>query len=467
MATTALGRGLEVLRASGKIEYADVARLGKFLMEGEEEDLFRMNPIRYAHQNGMTERDAIELFLYAAHAGLLELTWGLLCPACRAFLSTTAALRGFGKNGACRLCCVEVQPGDDSIEVAFTVSPSVRRLRFHDPLSLDFSQDWARVYFSPSNRISDSLLAKSRRAVLWSQSLGNQESCETKLTLRPGGYGLVAPLQHVWTWIHVEEGAGTTELEFDLLSGESVPTEAKVEPGEVTLRIRNRSGEATPVGIIIAVPKEEVVQGRTFQPFLSGKRLITSQAFRELFRAQSIPASAGLEFKRMAVLFTDLKGSTQLYEQIGDVRAYALVREHFDLLREIIDRAGGAMVKTIGDAIMASFSDVEPAMAAAAAMRADIARVGEGQLQLKVGVHAGPCIAVELNEQLDYFGQTVNVAARVQGLADGGEIVCTEDVWRAPGVAERAHVAGLREVRDRALLKGVDGEVTVYRLRAA
>ncbi len=466
MTSSALGRGLEVLRASGKIDYADVARLGKFLMEAEEEALFRMSPVRYAEQHGMTERDAIELFLVATHAGLMEFTWGLLCPACRAFLSTPSALRGFGKNGACRLCCVAVQPGDDSIEVAFTVSPSVRRLRFHDPLSLDFSRDWARVYFSPSNQLSDALLEQATRAVLWSGNVGNQQSGEVTLDLRKGGHGLVAPLQHVWTWIWAEEGAGVRELDLDLLSGETVPNEAKVEPGRVTIRIRNRSGEATPVGLIAAVPKEEIIKGRTFQPFLSGKRLITSQAFRELFRSQSIPASAGLEFKRMTVLFTDLKGSTQLYEQIGDVRAYALVREHFDLLREIIDRAGGAMVKTIGDAIMASFAEVEPAIAAAAAMRGDIARVGEGQLQLKVGVHAGPCIAVELNEQLDYFGQTVNVAARVQGLAEGGEIVCTEDVWRSAGVPERVRMAGLRELRDRAFLKGVDGEVTVYRLRA-
>lgn len=86
---------------------------------------------------------------------------------------------------------------------------------------------------------------------------------------------------------------------------------------------------------------------------------------------------------------------------------------------------------------------------------------------LEVGLHTGPCIAVELNEQLDYFGQTVNVAARVQNLAGGGEIVRTDPVWRAMGVQERITGAKLRATEDRAQLKGAEGDVTVYRLKAA
>lgn len=462
----ALARGLEVLAASGKLAHEEVAKLGRFLAEAEEEALFRMSPIQYAQTQGISERDAIDLFLHATHAGLMEFTWGLMCPACKAFLSTPAALRSLAKRRSCNLCDLEVAPTDDALEVAFTVSPAVRRIRFHDLSMVDYRRDWARIYFSASNVLSPEVRELAEQCVVWSDELPQGETRTFSGELQAGTYGVVAPFSHVWTWIAVEPGAGARELEMDVLSGETIPAAARLEPGPVTVRLHNRSGAPLILGLCASLPKETVLRGRTLRPFLSGKRLVTSQAFRELFRTQSIPSGGGLEFKRLTVLFTDLKESTELYERIGDVQAYALVRQHFDLLREVIDRSGGAMVKTIGDAIMASFADVEPAMEAAAAMRTAIRRLGEGQLQLKVGVHAGPCIAVELNEQLDYFGHTVNVAARVQGLADGGEIVCTEEVWNVPGVQDRIRAAGLREHRQSAHLKGVAEDVTVYRLRA-
>jgi class 3 adenylate cyclase len=194
---------------------------------------------------------------------------------------------------------------------------------------------------------------------------------------------------------------------------------------------------------------------------------VTNQTFRELFRAESIPSEGGLEFKSMTVLFTDLKGSTELYERIGDFRAYGLVREHFGVLRDIIAERGGSMVKTIGDAVMASFAEPTPALEAATAMSREVRRVSKegAQLQLKVGLHTGPCIAVELNERLDYFGQTVNVASRVQGVAGADEIAITEPVYTAPGAQDVIRAAALSATRERALLKGVEGETTVYRLR--
>jgi len=203
------------------------------------------------------------------------------------------------------------------------------------------------------------------------------------------------------------------------------------------------------------------------QPYLGGKRLVTHQSFRELFRAESIPSEGGLEFKSMTVLFTDLKGSTELYERIGDFRAYGLVREHFQLLRDIIASRGGSMVKTIGDAVMASFAEPTPALEAAAAMTREVRKVGRdgADLRLKVGLHTGPCIAVELNERLDYFGQTVNIAARVQGVAQASEIVITEPVHAAPGAQEVIRTASLHASKEQASLKGVEGQVTVYRLR--
>ena len=172
-----------------------------------------------------------------------------------------------------------------------------------------------------------------------------------------------------------------------------------------------------------------------FAPFLSGKRLLTTQTFRDLFRSEVIGGNEGIGVKDIALLFTDLKGSTALYDRIGDLNAFALVQQHFEQLQGVTVRHNGAIIKTIGDAVMAAFLNPADAVQAALDMRSEIAAFNERQpdkaLILKIGVHKGAAIAVTLNERLDYFGQTVNIAARVQNLADADEIFVSQDVYDA------------------------------------
>lgn len=468
MTQSSLERGVTLLRGTGKFDSRLVDAFAQRLMEAPDEELFRMNPLQYARVLGVEERVSVDLFLYATHAGLLEFSWGLLCPHCSGFLTTPGALRSLQQDRSCSLCECAVGAGDDNLEVAFSVSPAVRRTRFHSPDTLDFAVDGLRMIFSPSLRLPAGMAEALSAGVVGAARVPYGGAGTIHAALTPGLYRLVVPAEHAWLHLTCEEGASTDPLEVDAADGQMVPFRATVGPGPVEIRIRNRTQRGLFAGLWRAPEGGARLKDiASLAPFLSGKRLVTTQAFRDLFRSESIPSAAGLEFKSLTVLFTDLKGSTELYERIGDLRAYGLVREHFDLLRQIIDQCGGSMVKTIGDAIMASFAEVGPAMEAAARMREEVCRIGAGELSLKVGLHAGPCIAVELNEQLDYFGQTVNVAARVQNLAQGGEIVCTEPVWNSQGVQERAAAAKLRSTRDRAQLKGVEGDVTVYRLDAA
>jgi class 3 adenylate cyclase len=206
-----------------------------------------------------------------------------------------------------------------------------------------------------------------------------------------------------------------------------------------------------------------------FAPFLSGKQLLTTQTFRDLFRSEVIRGDEGLGVKDIALLFTDLKGSTALYDRIGDLNAFALVQQHFDRLQEVTVRHNGAIIKTIGDAVMAAFLKPADAVQAALEMRSEIASFNERQpdkaLILKIGVHKGAAIAVTLNDRLDYFGQTVNIAARVQNLADADEIFVSQDVYEAKGV--RDELAGYSVESRTAQLRGVQQELPVFRVGAA
>jgi class 3 adenylate cyclase len=473
-ATSDLAPRLDALRETDAIPGTLLDDFKTFLERAPDEDLFRMSPLRYAASRGIAEQQAIDLFLHATHAGILEFAWGVLCPGCMAFLTTPGGLRGIQKK-RCQLCGITTgEVVDDRVEVAFTVAPSVRRIRFHDPDRLDLRKDAVRLYFSssvasesvPHQNLQERMLATGRVSPGAAQ--------EVSVTLDEGYTVMVTPMSHAAAYIHAQPGADLPRtLTLELLDGHAIPSSVEAPAGPVVLRIVNRAVDSvgfvvTPIGTSWpkpAGPGEPLTH--PVEPYLTGSRLVSSQVFRELFRAESIPSEGGLELKGVTVLFTDLKGSTAIYERVGDLRAYDLVRRHFVLLRRIAAAHGGAIVKTIGDAVMASFDDPAAAVRAAVEMHREIRTLGEGELALKIGLHSGPCIAVDFNDRLDYFGRTVNIAARVQGVAGAGEIACTEPVFEALGVREALEGQGFVEERASVPLKGIIGDVPVVRLKPA
>lgn len=457
MSTAALTSRLAVLRSNQKFPEDVLAGFARHLSEATDDDLYRMSPVRYATAARIPEQQAIDLFLHATHVGLLDFTWGLMCPACNGFITTEGALRALDRGRYCSLCDVNVQVDEDMLEVAFTVSPAIRALRFHKPESLSYSRDALKIFFSSSVKWDPGVVDTLIERTVESGSLPANGSKTFTAKVQPGRMSLVAPLHHAWAHFTIEEATGPSEVELDLTDGAALPRMNTLRAGEVKITLHNRIPVPTMFGFM-RMPEKV---GRSLMPYLSGKRLVTTQAFRDLFRAESIPAASGLQLKNLTLLFTDLKGSTEMYERIGDLRAFDLVRQHFKVLQEIIASRGGGMVKTIGDAIMASFPESEAALEAAIAMNQDIQKVGgPGELQLKIGMHTGPCIAVEQNERLDYFGQTVNIAARVQNVAAANEIAITDAVLSAPRSRDVLKSMKVRTTKES--LKGVDGLVTVH-----
>ena len=200
---------------------------------------------------------------------------------------------------------------------------------------------------------------------------------------------------------------------------------------------------------------------------LTGKQLFVTQTFRDLFGGETVSHEDGLSLKDITVLFSDLKGSTDLYDRIGDVRAFHLVQQHFERLAGAVRRHHGAIVKTIGDAVMATFAAPSDAVAAALEMSQaleDFNRERGGRdLALKLGIHRGASIAVTLNARLDYFGQAVNIASRVQALAEADEVCVTADVLRDE--ASTRLLAGYAPALGDVQLKGVARPVRVARIR--
>jgi class 3 adenylate cyclase len=191
------------------------------------------------------------------------------------------------------------------------------------------------------------------------------------------------------------------------------------------------------------------------------------QVFRDLFATEVVRPGEEISIGSVTLMFTDLRDSTRMYRTIGDASAFGRVREHFEILEKAIAREGGAIVKTMGDAVMATFLHPIDALRAVWGAQTEIAKRGEPMLWLKVGLHKGPCIVVNLNDRLDYFGSTVNITARLPNFSQGGELIFTENFYEDPEVRSfvAENISPNALTRFAAELKGFDQPFTMWKLR--
>jgi class 3 adenylate cyclase len=202
---------------------------------------------------------------------------------------------------------------------------------------------------------------------------------------------------------------------------------------------------------------------------LIGELVIAMPAFRKLCPEQLLRPGDEVQIGRVAIVFTDLQGSTKLYDAIGDANAYRLVRDHFAFLSAHVARHHGFVVKTVGDAVMAAFNDPADAVRAVLSILDDVASFNNGRTDggvvLKLGLHRGGCIAVTAGGVLDYFGSAVNTAARLEHQCRGGEAIISEAVLADPEA--RSALDGRAVTEDSATLRGLNAPVRFVRIGAA
>ena len=163
--------------------------------------------------------------------------------------------------------------------------------------------------------------------------------------------------------------------------------------------------------------------------------------------------------KIYTVMFADVAGSTQLYERMGDQIAKSIIDEVIDMMSEYTRMNAGVIIKTIGDEIMCRFDDVNDAVDTACEIQEKLntSIIQGAVVNVRIGLHAGPAI---LQEDGDLFGDAVNVAARMAGIAKGRQIILTQssaDIL-APQLKDKA-----REF-DRAHVKGKSQEIIISEL---
>src|ERR1039458_7067738 len=444
-----------------------VAAIEAVIRDGTDRKLCRINILNFSAEHGLDEEKAISGFLHAARLGLFELTWNVLCPGCGGVLDATQTLKSVHKEAYdCALCACGYEPTlDEMVEVAFTVSPRVRKIAAHDPHSLPIWEYFRQIFWGSGVDLPETGLEEVLEDItIDSIELPPGEKALLSLQLQAAFVIVFEPVTHAAHFIDVK-GEPTRERQnlamiFNKMHAPTGTTEMR--PGPLRLALDNRSDVRALPSVWIAGDALHHLLGKR-RPFLTAKRLLTNQTVRDIYRTDTLDVDQGLKITSLTFLFTDLKGSTALYERVGDIVAYDLVREHFQVLNEIVASEAGAVVKTIGDAVMATFSTPVRAIAAALRMRDSVHRL-KNDLQIKIGIHEGPCLAVTLNDRLDYFGQTVNVAARVQGLADSRAIFTTKSVVEDLQVSKMLEARNLKLTEQQAALRGVADTMTVYQI---
>jgi class 3 adenylate cyclase len=408
-------------------------RLADWMLTALEVDLTCIRPRALARLWHRSEREVVEMCLQSVKEGLLGMRWDLLCPRCRGAKFTVTSLDRLPRDAHCGACNIDYDRDfARNVELTFHPSAAIR------PVA-----DGEYCLFGPM----------STPHVQVQVALEPGETRVLEARLAPGDFRL-----------RTLEIGGEADITYD---GGGFP-EVLAEAGTVV------AGQPAPVGQIRLANHETrhrviIIESRTWvRDALTAHRATTFQAFRDLFPDAVLGPGDEAAISQVTLMFTDLKGSTALYERIGDAAAYRLVREHFAFLAGIVRAHDGTIVKTIGDAILAVFTDPADAVRAARAVQTGVvefnAAAGREALVIKLGLHGGACIAVTLNERLDYFGTTVNMAARLQGESKGGDIVLSQELAADPAVVTILDHDAL--VTERRPIKGFGEPVTFHRLRA-
>ncbi|MBK8995122.1 MAG: adenylate/guanylate cyclase domain-containing protein [Myxococcales bacterium] len=380
-----------------------VRRIAEHLSSADEMDLFRIQILPLARRWKQAEDAVLEAFLKATRIGLLSLSWDVICPHCRGVRSEVRTLGELPQRGDCKACGIDFETAsDEAIEVTFHVHPSIREVQ--------------RQFFCSAEPAFKSHI-KLQQLV----PPGERLRCTTALA--PGRYRLRVSGVPEARALEVREESEAAEVEWK--PGADVAPESRPSP---ELVLENDADE----------PRTFVVETPTWSDdALRPARLLSFQQFRDLFTEEYLGSDVQLSVGRQTILFTDVVGSTKLYATRGDPGAFVDVKRHFTEILEVVKQHHGAIVKTIGDAAMAAFPSPVDALAAAEQIQLRLPPGREDlSIRVRASINAGPCIAVNLNTNLDYFGNTVNLAAKLQACAEAGQIAFPAALLDQPGVKE-------------------------------
>jgi len=405
-----------------------------FLLDSPDLDLLKIRPYKLAKLLQEDKKKVLEFFLRSTKAGLMDMNWDILCPSCRGAKSSSHHLFELSEKVHCPSCNIEYGPDfDKSVELTFTPNPSLRKVEAH-------LHCFGGPGTTPHLRAQIRLKSNSKESF--------------SFTFQEGKYRIFSLQEKSILYINVDRN--------------NPPKQTIQYPMDGTISISNQKttlefSNTHDYEIVVKLEKANWLEDIT-----TASEVTALQEFRDLFSSEVLKPGQEIGIQSLSILFTDLKGSTKFYNEKGDALAYTFVREHFELLTSMAYNYNGAIVKTIGDAIMAVFTLPINAFRYAIDSQKGMEKLNQKyklpEIKLKLGIHFGPVLAVTMNEKLDYFGTTVNLAARTQDKSLGGDIVVTENFFNLDEIQKEIQKNKLSYEKFTVELKGFSESYSLVRI---
>jgi adenylate cyclase len=441
VAVHALQAGLKKLRET----VPDPALSGKMealLRESADVELSHIRPFAVARTWQWDRWEVLRLFLHATRAGLLDFRWEVLCPNCRSSREEPEpTLASLQKTAHCDVCQIKFDGEfDRSVELKFAVNRAVRP-RDNQTYCLagpgGKPHVVSQLLLQPGQRLSWKWPDPSRSYRLRSPQIKEPLTLPSPERRDPEAEAVVECRSERFEMRPVENQSGDGSLQF-----------FNPNPFAVQLIFENTEWD---------------------DDILTAAQATNWQEFRDLFHVEVISPNEQVTVGSQIVLFTDLRGSTALYNGVGDAPAYVMVRNHFVILSDIIRDHHGAIVKTIGDAVMAVFSQVDEALAAVKQMHEKLPAANADKeearnLKLKSSLHIGPCLAVNANDKLDFFGTAINLAARMVDRCQGDDLTVSDDLYQRPETTEFLKAIGKSAEPSEVKFRGFETAHKIWRI---
>ena len=425
---------------SERLQNADqqtLEHLQKYFQHADDLSIQRMRPYALADGWKLPRRTVLETFLRATREGILDMYWDLLCPECRGVAEDHKRLGEIHAHSHCNTCQINFDVNfDQNVEVIFRPNPSIRRV----DASVEFCVG------SPQRQPH----------IVFSLVVPPHEQLPFKTVLEAGRYRLSASsLEGSQILVAATDGSTMMDFHADKVGWSSEFLKIGLAP---QIRLFNDTDFTQTFQLERVVWSDQAA---------TAADVTTLQVFRDLFSTEVLRADEEISVGSMTLMFTDLRNSTKLYREIGDAPAFGKVREHFDILEQAVAKEEGAIVKTMGDAVMAAFRKPVSAVRAIWDVQHELTARGIPPLSIKVGIHHGPCIVVNLNERLDYFGSAVNIAARLPHFSAGGELILSGEIRNDPEVSEflAQNAAPNTVSRFQGDIRGFDNSMEMWRVK--
>ncbi|GBF49898.1 adenylate/guanylate cyclase [Leptospira ryugenii] len=370
----------------------------EYLKRANDNEIDRIRVKSISQLLDLDPNEVLKFFLYGCRFGIFTLSWDVICPHCRGVRTSVQKLGDMPPDDECEVCEIQFNTTEqNSIEVTFHMHPSVRVVE--------------KQFFCAAE-------PNTKKHILLTKHVPAGKVFSSDLLIKNGLYRLRQKGKQKYHLVEVNESNLDKEIVWtEELGNQEI--QVKPKPGIV---FQNQSDEG--ITIVLEERKED-------QNSLRPKELFNFNEFRDLFSEEAIATNLQLDIGVQTILFTDIVGSTRFYESTGDHGAFLQVREHFVKAYTIIREHKGTVVKTIGDAVMASFPAPLFAFKAAESLQGWFHNSNEAtEIRIRVSIHSGNCLAVNLDSNIDYFGNTVNYAAKMQGVTGSGEVSISETVFR-------------------------------------